>query len=76
MQGLSKSTGLPPDQIKYVSALLAGIPMGYIFRAITSDPFSLQASMPAVRSCVCSAHAHVFVSNGCSGDPCGACGWA
>jgi hypothetical protein len=35
----SQSVGLPPDQIKYVSALLAGIPIGFIFRAVTADPF-------------------------------------
>ena len=38
----AESVSLPPDQIKYVSALLAGIPIGFLFRTITADPFALQ----------------------------------
>jgi len=38
--GLAEAVSLPADQIKYVSALLAGIPIGFVFRAITADPFA------------------------------------
>jgi hypothetical protein len=37
--GFAESVSLPPDQIKYVSALLSGIPIGLIFRTLTADPF-------------------------------------
>jgi hypothetical protein len=37
--GFADSVSLPPDQIKYVSALLSGIPIGLIFRTVTADPF-------------------------------------
>jgi hypothetical protein len=37
--GFAESVSLPPDQIKYVSALLSGIPIGLIFRTVTADPF-------------------------------------
>ena len=43
--GFADSVGLPADQIKYVSALLAGIPIGFMFRFVTSDPFSKQVSL-------------------------------
>ena len=42
--GFSRSVGLPADQIKYVSALLAGIPIGFVFRAITSDPHNKEGA--------------------------------
>ena len=45
MQALADSVSLPVDQIKYVSALLAGIPIGLVFRRVTADPFSLQVSV-------------------------------
>jgi len=38
--GLAEAVSLPADQVKYVSALLAGIPIGFVFRAITADPFA------------------------------------
>jgi len=44
VQAFSDSVSLPVDQIKYVSALLAGIPIGLVFRCITADPFSMQVS--------------------------------
>lgn len=41
--GFAEWVSLPPDQIKYVSALLAGIPIGIIFRTVTADPFGKEA---------------------------------
>lgn len=45
MVAFAESVALPPDQIKYVSALLAGIPIGFVFRAITADPFAKEVTL-------------------------------
>jgi len=59
IQGVARSSGLPPDQFKYTVALLSGIPIGMLFRVITSDPWPMKeeakARAIAFRHCMCAA---------------------
>ena len=40
IENFAKSVSLPGDQVIYLSALLMGIPIGLIFRMITTDPYT------------------------------------
>eukprot|EP00961_Rhodomonas_salina_P105717 1423182-Rhodomonas_salina.1 len=37
---MAASTGLPTDQFKYTVALLSGIPIGFLFKLVTKDPWT------------------------------------
>ena len=50
MVGFAESVNLPADQIKYVSALLAGIPIGLVFRVVTVDPFGKEVRRSRLRT--------------------------
>ncbi len=44
IQQLADTTGFTPDNLRYTSALLVAIPVGFLFRATTRDPYVLQGA--------------------------------
>uniref|UniRef100_A0A7S0VR22 Uncharacterized protein n=1 Tax=Hemiselmis tepida TaxID=464990 RepID=A0A7S0VR22_9CRYP len=40
IQGLADQTGFATDQLRYTSSLLVAIPVGFLFRALTMDPYT------------------------------------
>lgn len=56
---MAASTGLPTDQFKYTVALLSGIPIGFLFKLVTKDPWTVKDPQKPtailIRHCVCAA---------------------
>jgi hypothetical protein len=57
MASLSSSVGLPVDQLKFTLCMLLALPVGYVFKAVTRDPYTCSSeqkpSAIAARHAVC-----------------------
>jgi len=50
VQSLADQTGFASDQIRYTGSLLVAIPIGFLYRAVTTDPFTCKTEADRARA--------------------------